>query len=144
MGVAAMAKDIKWSWSAMAGRHLWGGTQGLLAIQAGVAVLASMDVVIGSLILGASPALATYQAANIFGRVPVFIGSALSIVVFPRMIAARRHPRAVIRESVVLYATLCVPVALIIATMPSCSSTSSSPAATATSAPSSRGRHWPA
>ena len=118
VGVAAMVRDIEWSWSALAGRHLWASTQGLLAIQAGVAVLASMDVVIGSLVLGTSPALATYQAANIFGRIPVFIGSALSIVVFPRMIAARRHPRTVVRESVVLYATLCVPVALVIATMP--------------------------
>ena len=49
-----------------------------MAVQAGVAVLASMDVVIGSLVLGTSPALATYQAANIFGRIPVFLGAALS------------------------------------------------------------------
>ena len=119
VGVAAMARDIRWSWSAFAGRHLWASTQGLMAIQVGVAVLASMDVVIGSLVLGTSPALATYQAANIFGRIPVFIGSALSIVVFPRMIAARRHPREVVRESTVLYVTLCLPIALAVATLPS-------------------------
>jgi amino acid adenylation domain-containing protein len=118
VGVASMARDFQWSWRAVAGRHLWAATQGLMAIQVGVALLASMDVVIGSLVLGTTPALATYQAANILGRIPVFIGSALSIVVFPRLIAARRHPRAMVRESLVLYAMLCVPIALGIASMP--------------------------
>ncbi len=118
VGLAFMARDITWSRSALSGRHLWASTQGLLAIQAGVAVLASMDVVIGSLVLGSQPALATYQAANILGRVPVFIGSALSIVVFPRMIAGRRHPGVVVRESVLLYVALCVPIAVVVASLP--------------------------
>ncbi len=118
VGLAAMSRDITWSRSALAGRHLWASTQGLMAIQAGVAVLASMDVVIGSLVLGASPALATYQAANILGRVPVFIGAALSIIVFPRMIAGRRSANAVIRQSLRLYVAVCIPVAVVTATLP--------------------------
>jgi glycosyltransferase involved in cell wall biosynthesis/O-antigen/teichoic acid export membrane protein len=117
-GLAYMVSDISWSWSALAGRHLWGSTRGLMAIQAGVAVLASMDVVIGSLILGAQPALATYLAANVLGRVPVFIGAALSIVIFPRMIAGGDHPSVVIRKSVALYVKVCVPITLITATLP--------------------------
>ena len=118
VGLAAMAPDLEWSWSALAGRHLWASTQGLMAIQAGVAVLASMDVVIGSLIIGTQPAMATYLAANILGRVPVFIGTALSIVVFPRMIARRTHPSAVIRESMGLYLKLCLPLTLCTITLP--------------------------
>jgi glycosyltransferase involved in cell wall biosynthesis/O-antigen/teichoic acid export membrane protein len=118
-GLAYMVRDIRWSWSALAGRSLWASTQGLLAIQAGVAVLASMDVIIGSLILGAQPALATYQAANILGRVPVFFGAAISVVIFPRMIAGRSHPSVVIRESVSLYLRVCIPITLITATLPS-------------------------
>ena len=62
--------------------------------------------------------MATYQAANILGRVPVFIGSALSIVIFPRMVAGQRHPRTVVRESIRLYLALCVPIAAITATLP--------------------------
>ena len=89
-----------------------------MAIQAGVAVLASMDVVIGSLIIGTQPAMATYLAANVLGRVPVFIGAALSIVVFPRMIARRTHPSAVIRESMALYLKLCIPLTLCTITLP--------------------------
>ena len=118
VGLAYMAPDITWSWSALAGRSLWGSTQGLMAIQAGVAVLASMDVVIGSLVLGTAPALATYQAANILGRVPVFIGAALSIVIFPKMINGHGHPRVVIRDTVSLYLSLCVPITLVTATLP--------------------------
>jgi amino acid adenylation domain-containing protein len=117
-GLAAMAPNVRWNREALAGRNLWSSTQGLMAIQGGVAVLASMDVVIASLVLGAQPALATYQAANIFGRVPVFVGAALSIVVFPRMIAGRRHPRVLIRDSLALYVRLCLPIALITATLP--------------------------
>ena len=112
VGLAAMAPDLQWSWSALAGRHLWASTQGLMAIQAGVAILASMDVVIGSLILGAQPAMATYLAANVLGRVPVFIGGALSIVIFPRMIARRTPPSVVIGESMALYLKLCIPLTL--------------------------------
>ena len=119
VGLAYMARDITWSWSALAGRHLWAPTQGLMAIQAGVAVLASMDVVIGSLVLGTQPALATYQAANIFGRVPVFIGAALSIVVFPRMIAAVTADRRPSSERALrLYVAICVPLAVVTATLP--------------------------
>ena len=62
-----------------------------------MAVLASLDVVIGSLVLGTTRAFATYQAANILGRVPVFIGTALSVVVFTRMITAYAPDR--IRDS---------------------------------------------
>ncbi len=117
-GLVYMVHDMEFSKRALAGRNLWASTQGLLAIQAGVAVLASMDVVIGSLILGAQPALATYQAANIIGRIPVFIGSALSMVVFPRMVAQREEPSVVIQDSVKLYAKLCVPICLIVVTLP--------------------------
>jgi glycosyltransferase involved in cell wall biosynthesis/O-antigen/teichoic acid export membrane protein len=118
VGLVFMFPHITWSWTALAGRHLWVSTQGLLAIQAGVAVLASMDVVIGSLVLGTVPALATYQAANILGRVPVFLGAALSIVVFPKMIAGTRHPTMLIRETTILYVMLCLPITMVTATLP--------------------------
>ena len=141
VGSGGHGPHIRWSWSALAGRHLWASTQGLLAIQAGVAVLASMDVVIGSLVLGTLPALATYQAANILGGIPVFLGAALSIVVFPKMIAGTSHPTVLVRESTVLYAMLCMPVTVVTATLPSSivQACSSRPA-TATSVPCSRGR----
>ena len=116
-GLILMARDLRLSWSALSGHGLWASTQGLLAIQAGVAVLASLDVVIGSLVLGTTRAFATYQAANILGRVPVFIGTALSVVVFTRMITVHRT-ESVIRESVGLYIKVCVPLTLITASLP--------------------------
>jgi glycosyltransferase involved in cell wall biosynthesis/O-antigen/teichoic acid export membrane protein len=118
VGLLYMAHDIRWSRSALAERRLWVSARGLLAIQAGVAVIASMDIVIGSLILGTQPALATYQAATLLGRVPAFIGAAISLVVFPRMIAGHRHPSVVIRESISMYVRVCVPITVITATLP--------------------------
>ena len=118
VGLVYVAPNIQWSWAAATGRHLWASTQGLMAIQSGVAVLASMDVVIGSLVIGAQPQMGTYLAANVLGRVPVFIGAALSIVIFPRMIARRTHPSAVIRESVALYLKICIPLTLCTVTLP--------------------------
>ena len=118
VGLVYVAPNLQWSWSAATGRHLWASTQGLLAIQSGVAILASMDVVIGSLVIGAQPQMGTYLAANVLGRVPVFIGAALSIVIFPRMIALRTHPSAVVRESVLLYLKLCIPLTLCTVTFP--------------------------
>jgi len=118
VGLVYVAPNLHWSWSAATGRHLWASTQGLMAIQSGVAVLASMDVVIGSLVIGAQPQMGTYLAANVLGRVPVFIGGALSIVIFPRMIARRTHPSAVIRESVALYLKICIPLTICTVTLP--------------------------
>ncbi|MGD0394571.1 MAG: glycosyltransferase [Acidimicrobiales bacterium] len=118
VGLIYIVPDLQLSWSALAGRHLWASTQGLMAIQSGVAILASMDVVIGSLIIGAQPAMATYLAANVLGRVPVFIGAALSIVIFPRMIARRTHPSVVIRDSFALYLKVCIPLTLCMVTLP--------------------------
>ena len=82
-----------------------------------MAVLASLDVVIGSLVLGTTRGFATYQAANILGRVPVFIGTALSVVVFTRMITVHRAEN-VICESVGLYIKVCVPLTLVTASLP--------------------------
>ena len=89
VGFTVMAPDIRFVRSSLRDRTLWLDARGMLAIQAGAAVLASLDIVVASLLIADRAHLATYQAAQILARVPVFIGSSLSIVVFPRLVAKR-------------------------------------------------------
>ncbi len=119
VGGWCMSSDLRWVRGALFDRALWSATAGLLSIQGGVAVLASLDIVVASVAVGTSTQLATYQAANILGRVPLFIGAALSIVVFPRLAVLVSRRAADIRDSLRLYARVCVPAAVVIMTAPS-------------------------
>ncbi|HEY3941210.1 MAG TPA: amino acid adenylation domain-containing protein [Acidimicrobiales bacterium] len=118
VGLVVMAPDLGWSWSAIADRQLLSSARGLFAIQAGVAVLASLDVVVGSLVLGDQPRLATYQAAIILGRIPVFLGTALSTVAFPRLVHAPDRAVVPIRDSLHFFVRVCLPVTAITASLP--------------------------
>ena len=64
--------------------QLWASTQGLMAIQAGVAILASMDVVIGSLILGRPAGHGHLPGGQRPGPGSGVHRGGLSIVIFPR------------------------------------------------------------
>ncbi len=118
VGGACMRADMRRVRGAVFDRRLWSATVGLLSIQGGVAVLASLDVVVASLALGASATLATYQAANVLGRAALFVGASLSIIVFPRVAAAIGSRPADIRASLRLYLRIAIPTAAVIATTP--------------------------
>lgn len=115
---AALRRDLAVRLRSLADRRLWAAAGGLLAIQAGVAVLASLDVVVGSLV-APRRALATYEAAQILTRLPVFVATALSIVVFPRLVrgAAGDRERA-LGDVLALGARLCLPAAVVLGTLP--------------------------
>ena len=117
-GFGFMRKDWVWVPGAITDRSLWRSMGGLLAIQSGVAVLASLDVIVGSLILGKSVGFATYQAANILGRVPLYIGTALSLIVYPRLAAPRERPEVEINRSLWIFVRVCVPAAFVTMTVP--------------------------
>lgn len=118
VGGVCMTPDLRRPGRALFDRRLWSDTFGLLSIQGGVAVLASLDVVIASLVIGTNRELAVYQAANILGRIPLFIGASVSIVAFPRMAAAVSRRTGEIRNSLWLYLRICVPVTAVAMTAP--------------------------
>jgi glycosyltransferase involved in cell wall biosynthesis/O-antigen/teichoic acid export membrane protein len=118
VGGLYMTSDLRWVRGALFDRKLWRATAGLLSIQGGVAVMASLDVVVASLAIGTSARLATYQAANILGRVPLFIGAALSLVVFPRLAVFVRERAGDIRDSLRLYTRVCIPATVVMMTAP--------------------------
>ncbi len=70
-------------------RELWRQAAAISGIQTMVSVLLTLDVLAASAVRGAAPDLATYQALLVLARVPVFLATALAMVVFPRLAAAR-------------------------------------------------------
>jgi glycosyltransferase involved in cell wall biosynthesis/O-antigen/teichoic acid export membrane protein len=99
-------------------RSLWSAARGLLAIQSGVAVLAGMDIVLASLTVTRRANLATYQAAQILGRIPTFVGTALSLVLFSQLAKSAAGDATASEGALGLFATVCVPVAFCTATLP--------------------------
>jgi glycosyltransferase involved in cell wall biosynthesis/O-antigen/teichoic acid export membrane protein len=113
-----MRPDLRWVRGALRDRRLWVSSRGLLGVQAGVAVLAGMDIVIGSLALTDRDALATYQAAQILGRIPVFVGTALSLVLFARLAKAGERGAATTPSGLALFIGVSAPVAAAVGTLP--------------------------
>ena len=117
-GLIAMRHDLQWVHGVLGNSELWLSTRGLMAIQAGAAVLASMDIVLAGLLVSDRTSVGTYQAAQILGRVPVYVGAALSIVLFPRLVAAKVDRAHSIRQVLILFERVCIPVALVVGTLP--------------------------
>jgi glycosyltransferase involved in cell wall biosynthesis len=119
IGLWFMRPDLRLLRSSLTDRSLWSAAGGLMAIQAGVAVLASLDVVVGSLAIGDRARLATYEVAQILTRIPVFVATALSIIVFPRLVSPGPEGRQrTIGDNIGLWLRVCVPLALVAATLP--------------------------
>lgn len=116
--VLAMRSDLRWVPGVLRDRHLWLSSRGLLGIQAGVAVLAGMDIVIASLTIATRGTLATYQAAQILGRIPIFVAGALSLVLFTRLARAGSSRAHRAEHAVSLLIAVCVPVAFVVGTFP--------------------------
>lgn len=96
---------------------LWRGTAGIGGVQVAVALVTTLDVLVGSVVDGPTRALGGYQAMLVFARVPLFASTALSYVIFPRL-AAGRSGREAVRHVASLYFVLCVASAAIVASIP--------------------------
>ena len=119
VGVVAMRDDLYLKLSSIFDRRLWKSAIGLMSIQAGVALLASIDVIVGSLTISHRSRLATYEVAQILTRIPIFVATALSIIVFPRLVTGSRSAQAgPIAENLSLWMRLCIPVAIVTGTLP--------------------------
>jgi LmbE family N-acetylglucosaminyl deacetylase/O-antigen/teichoic acid export membrane protein len=85
-------------------------------IQVGVILLASLDVVVGSIRFRSSGGMAGYQAMLVFARVPLFISGAVSSVTFRRIVAAGGDERRAVSDTIAFFLTVvAVVVAAVIA-----------------------------
>jgi O-antigen/teichoic acid export membrane protein len=101
-------------------RELWRQVGGVGGIQVAVSVLATLDVVVGSVVDGSSRSFGRYQAMLVFARIPLFISIALSFVAYPRLTAAGIEERnRLIKQMTTLYLVACVITVGAVASMPS-------------------------
>lgn len=98
----------------------WGEMRGIAGVQIGVAALSALDVVVGSIIHGASEGMAGYQAMLVFTRAPLFLTGAISAVVYTRLVErpGGQERDGLVGRAVLGYATLAVPLAAVLATVP--------------------------
>jgi peptidoglycan/LPS O-acetylase OafA/YrhL/glycosyltransferase involved in cell wall biosynthesis/O-antigen/teichoic acid export membrane protein len=92
---------------------IWRQLGGLGGIQVGVAILATLDVIVESVVNGTSRAFAGYQAVLVFTRIPLFISAALSAVVYPHLVRKDADENRIVAESTaafLLMSTLIVAV----------------------------------
>ena len=101
-------------------QYPWAQIGGIGAVQAGVSGLAMLDVIIGSLLHGASRVMAGYQAILVFARVPLFLTGALSAAVFSRLAGklGAEDRDWVVRHAATAYRSLVVPIVAGACTVP--------------------------
>ena len=98
----------------------WHQIIGIGGVQAGVSGLAMLDVIVGSILHGASRVMAGYQAMLVFTRVPLFLTGALSAAVFSRL-ASGPSPDArdrLVNRAASVYRSLVPPLVAIACTAP--------------------------
>lgn len=98
----------------------WVQMGGIGGVQLGVAALTLLDVIVGSLIHGASPGMAGYQAMLVFTRIPLFLTTAISCVIYARLVG---EPGAALRDRLTAraalgFGVLVVPLSAAVATLP--------------------------
>jgi LmbE family N-acetylglucosaminyl deacetylase/O-antigen/teichoic acid export membrane protein len=98
----------------------WAQITGIGAVQAGVSGLAMLDVIVGSLLHGASHVMAGYQAMLVFTRVPLFLTGALSAALYSRL-AGGPGPQSrdwVVGRAAATYRSLVAPLVAAACTAP--------------------------
>jgi O-antigen/teichoic acid export membrane protein len=83
-----------------------------------VTILCTADIIIGSITIGAAGGLAVYQAMLVFSRVPTFIASGVSTVVYPKMTRDEKGQGRTVSEAVSLYLQCAVVASAVVATIP--------------------------
>lgn len=117
VGVWIVRKELRWPRTPPKG-EVWRQLGGTGGIQALISVLTTMDVVVGSIVLGGSHRLAPYQAMLVFARVPLFVSNAISGVVYPRLVSLRYGRSKAVSEAMLFCSMLTAVGAAAVATLP--------------------------
>ncbi|MFD4371291.1 hypothetical protein [Streptomyces sp. NPDC058486] len=100
-----------------ADRYLWRRAFGTASVQGLIALMAATDVVLVTVLPAEPAASASYQAAVMVGRVPLYVAGALAIAFFPALSRNRSAP-PLTAGAARMYATAALPLALVCATIP--------------------------
>ncbi|WP_370409864.1 lipopolysaccharide biosynthesis protein [Streptomyces fradiae] len=103
--------------SATADRALWRRAVGVASLQGVVAMMAAVDVILVAVLPTDRAAAASYQAAVMLGRVPLFLAGAVSIAFLPAL-SRRRAGTPLAGDALRMYLTVAVPLTAVAATVP--------------------------
>ncbi|MEV6327778.1 hypothetical protein [Streptomyces sp. NPDC051909] len=103
--------------SATADRALWRRAVGVASLQGVVAMMAAVDVILVAVLPTDRAAAASYQAAVMIGRVPLFLAGAVSIAFLPAL-SRRRAGTPLAGDALRMYLTVAVPLTAVAATVP--------------------------
>ncbi|MFF1510324.1 lipopolysaccharide biosynthesis protein [Streptomyces sp. NPDC058326] len=105
-------------WRAVgADRGLWRRAVGVASLQGVVALLAAVDIVLVAMLPTDRAAAASYQAAVMLGRVPLFLAGAVSIAFLPAL-SRRRAGDPLTAGALRMYLTAALPLTAVAATVP--------------------------
>ncbi|MEV7569083.1 lipopolysaccharide biosynthesis protein [Streptomyces tanashiensis] len=103
--------------SVSADRQLWRRARGVASLQGVVAMLAAVDIVLVAMLPTDRAAAASYQAAVMLGRVPLFLAGAVSIAFLPAL-SRRRAGDPLTASALRMYLTVALPLTVVAATAP--------------------------
>ncbi|MFJ6350490.1 lipopolysaccharide biosynthesis protein [Streptomyces sp. NPDC092046] len=105
-------------WTTVAGnRELWRRAVGVASLQGVVALMAAVDVILVAVLPTDRSAAASYQAAVMLGRVPLFLAGAVSIAFLPAL-SRRRAGTALSGDALRMYLMVALPLTVVAATTP--------------------------
>lgn len=103
--------------SAAANRALWRRAVGVASLQGVVALMAAVDVILVAMLPTDRSAAASYQAAVMLGRVPLFLAGAVSIAFLPAL-SRRRAGTPLAGDALRMYLMVALPLTAVAATTP--------------------------
>ena len=117
LGAVWMRRDLRPAFGTDHLRRSLRTTAAMTVMQGLFAVQANLDVLLVAMLPVPVDAAAGYQAGAVLGRVPVFLATGLSVVMFP-LVAAARNRAAVLATAMSWYASIAACVAAVLATAP--------------------------
>jgi O-antigen/teichoic acid export membrane protein/LmbE family N-acetylglucosaminyl deacetylase len=116
VGAVCMRRDLRFGLPGAELRRSLRTAAGMTSMQGLFAVLSNLDVLLVAVLPGPVADAASYQAAAVLGRIPVFVAVGISVVMFPLLAASERA--AVLRAAVSSYALAAVFVTAALITVP--------------------------
>jgi O-antigen/teichoic acid export membrane protein/LmbE family N-acetylglucosaminyl deacetylase len=117
IGAICMRRDLRFGLPSAELRRSLRTTATMTSMQGMFAVLANLDVLLVAVLPIPVGDAASYQAAAVLGRIPVFVAVGISVVMFP-LLAAAPERAAVLRTAVSSYALAAVFVTAALVTVP--------------------------
>jgi O-antigen/teichoic acid export membrane protein len=117
-GLVVVRHDLRLSLASLRYWARWGRVAWFAGVQALLALLLNLDLLLVSLLLNPGGGLARYQLGSFLSRGPLFLSMAVSIAAFPRLSAGSYCSASTLRASVDLLLSLALPLSLLAATIP--------------------------